>query len=689
MGQPAAYQSAGPLAGLGFVLGSWPHFALECGPGHATSLWRAVARMGRRWIPSTTSPTPSSPRSTAAPAARAGRDRPRRPHVERNGRRLLSFSCNDYLNLTHHPAIKAAAIAALERHGVGAGASRLVTGNHPLYAELEARLARLKGTEAACVFGSGYLANAGIIPALVGPDDLVLLDELSHACLWAGARLARATVLAFRHNDVGHAGPCCARIAAASARLDATDGVFSMDGDLAPLAELGRLARRYDAWLMSDDAHGIGVLGGGRGSTFAGAEPVDVPLQMGTLSKAIGAYGGYLCASRPVIDLMNNRARTLIYSTGLPPAIVAAAIAALDLIEREPDYAALPLAKARAFTRRAGLPEAQSPIVPVVVGSAQAALAASRRAGAQASWWSRSGRRPSRTAPRGCASPSRPGIRTTTSSASPTSCASRCAHERDLRHRDRHRHRQDLRGARAHPRVAARGRAVAALKPVVSGFDPAAAARSDTGLLLAALGRPVTPRNLAHLALAVRGAALARHGGGARGPRARHRGADRVLPRRDREPRRRAADRRRRRRDGPLDARHTVLDWMSAWAPAGAGRRQLSRYHQPHPDGARRARPPQPRRRGLVVSETAGSPVRLDETRDTIARFAPASIRRPAAPCRADSIIRPSIGSRTACSRSRTGPSYSRTRSNLSTKRISAASRHPCRPGCHIRPGCG
>lgn len=300
--------------------------------------------------------------------------------VERGGRRLLSFSCNDYLNLTQHPAIKAAAVAAIERYGLGSGSSRLVTGNHPLYAGLEARLARLKGTEAACVFGSGFLANTGIIPALIGPDDLVLLDELSHACLWAGARLSRATVLAFRHNDVGHAEELLRAHRAHHPRvLLATDGVFSMDGDLAPLVELGHLARRYDAWLLSDDAHGIGVVGGGRGSTFAGARPADVPLQMGTLSKAIGAYGGYLCASRAVIELMHNRARTLIYSTGLPPSVVAAALAALDLIERDPAYAALPLAKAKTFTRRAGLAEAQSPIVPIVLGSAQAALAASRR----------------------------------------------------------------------------------------------------------------------------------------------------------------------------------------------------------------------------------------------------------------------------------------------------------------------
>jgi 8-amino-7-oxononanoate synthase len=300
-------------------------------------------------------------------------------HVERNGRKLLSFSCNDYLNFTQRQEVKAAATAAIERYGLGAGASRLVTGNHPLHADLEARLAQLKGTEAACVFGSGFLANTGIIPALVGRDDLVLLDEFSHACLWAGARLARSTVLAYRHNDISHVEELLRRHRGRHPHvLIATDGVFSMDGDLAPLVELGEIGRRHDAWLLSDDAHGIGVVGGGRGSTFAGPRPADVPLQMGTLSKAVGAYGGYLCASRPVIELMKNRARTLIYSTALPPAIVAAAIVAIDLIARDPALAARPLAKARAFTRRAGLPEAQSPIVPVILGEANAAVAASR-----------------------------------------------------------------------------------------------------------------------------------------------------------------------------------------------------------------------------------------------------------------------------------------------------------------------
>jgi 8-amino-7-oxononanoate synthase len=299
--------------------------------------------------------------------------------VTRDGRRLLSFSCNDYLNLTHHPALKAAAIAAIERYGAGAGASRLVTGNHPLFGELEARLARLKGTDAACVFGSGYLANTGIIPVLAGKRDLILIDELAHACLWAGTQLSRAPTLTFRHNDVGHARSLLHDKRPQSRHaLLVTDGVFSMDGDLAPIANLAALCDAYDTWLMTDDAHGLGVIGSGRGSAFAAGTGL-VPLQMGTLSKAIGGYGGYLCASKPVIDLMKTRARTLIYSTALPPAMAAAAIAALKIIENEPELCAKPLAKAQAFTSHLGLAKAQSPIVPLIVGAPEAALNASRK----------------------------------------------------------------------------------------------------------------------------------------------------------------------------------------------------------------------------------------------------------------------------------------------------------------------
>ena len=314
-------------------------------------------------------------RRTPAITARAG------IWAERDGRRLLSFSCNDYLNLSQHPNVIAAAIEATKRYGVGAGASRLVTGNHPLYAELEARLARLKDTDAACVFGSGYLANTGVIPALIGPDDLIVIDELSHACIQAGAKLSGAAIHHYRHTDVAHAEAILAAHRSKKKRaLIATDGVFSMDGDLAPLATLARLAQRFDCWLLSDDAHGLGVVGGGRGSTFVNGRvqmPVEVPLQIGTLSKAVGAYGGYLCASRAVVDLICTRARTFIYSTGLPPAIVAAAIAALDVIEGDRTYVDKPLRKAKLFTRALNLPDAESAIVPVIVGASDDALTAS------------------------------------------------------------------------------------------------------------------------------------------------------------------------------------------------------------------------------------------------------------------------------------------------------------------------
>jgi len=208
--------------------------------------------------------------------------------VASRSKHLLSFACNDYLGLSHHPDVVAASQEATARYGVGAGAARLITGNHPLYTELERRLAELKGTEDAVVFGSGYLTNIGVIPALVGARDLIVLDELGHSCLIAGAELSRAHVVTFKYNDAGDAR----RILETERQrhrhcLLITEGIFSMEGDLAPLGALEALASSHDAWLMTDDAHGLGVVGGGRGSTFAHATPVAVPLQMGTLSKAV------------------------------------------------------------------------------------------------------------------------------------------------------------------------------------------------------------------------------------------------------------------------------------------------------------------------------------------------------------------------------------------------------------------
>lgn len=294
--------------------------------------------------------------------------------VERGGRRLLSFSCNDYLNLSHHPAVKAAATAAVETYGAGAGAARLVTGDHPPLEALEAALAAWKGAQSACVFGSGFLAAVGTVPAVVGGGDLILLDALSHACLFSGAKLSGARVETFAHNDAVdlerllklHRGE-------AHRALVITEGVFSMDGDIAPLDAISAACERHDAWLMVDDAHALGVIGGGRGSgaVFPTAR---VHLAMGTLSKALGSFGGYVCGDQPVIDLLKTRARSSVFATALPPASAAAALAALRIVQTEPQRVAAVLQKARAFTDAAGLAPARSAIVPVILGSAQAAL---------------------------------------------------------------------------------------------------------------------------------------------------------------------------------------------------------------------------------------------------------------------------------------------------------------------------
>jgi 8-amino-7-oxononanoate synthase len=213
---------------------------------------------------------------------------------------------------------------------------------------------------------------------LVGGNDLIFIDELAHACLFSGTQLSGARPFVFRHNDMAHLEDLLKTHRPTGGHaLILTDGVFSMDGDLAPVEALAALANAHDAWLMTDDAHGIGVIGEGRGSSFVGGRKVDVPLQMGTLSKAVGGYGGYLCADQPVIDLMRTRARTVIYSTGLPPATIAAALKALEVIEANPEFAASPLKKANRFTQALGLPNAESPIVPLIMGDADITLAAS------------------------------------------------------------------------------------------------------------------------------------------------------------------------------------------------------------------------------------------------------------------------------------------------------------------------
>ncbi|MBA4227527.1 MAG: 8-amino-7-oxononanoate synthase [Hyphomonas sp.] len=274
----------------------------------------------------------------------------------RAGRRVISFCDNDYLSLSHDPRVTQAAAEAALAHGAGSGGSRLITGNHPLNSALEARLAALKGTEGARVFGSGFLANLGTIPALVGKGDTIVMDELAHACMHGGAKLSGAEIRLFRHNDVADA----ARLmqGAPGQVLVLTETVFSMDGDVAPLAELGALAEAAGAWLMTDDAHGLGI----------SAQENPAQIQMGTLSKAVGGYGGYVCGPAALMDLLTSRARSFVYTTGLPPPVLAAAITALDILKAEPERAAKARRHAALFCALMGLPAPESVIVPIIIG---------------------------------------------------------------------------------------------------------------------------------------------------------------------------------------------------------------------------------------------------------------------------------------------------------------------------------
>ncbi|MFZ4125683.1 MAG: aminotransferase class I/II-fold pyridoxal phosphate-dependent enzyme [Rickettsiales bacterium] len=283
-------------------------------------------------------------------------------YVERAGKKYISFSCNDYLGLSQHPKVIEAAIEATKAYGVGAGASRLITGNHPLYAQLEKTIAHKKKTEAALVLGSGYLTNLGVIPALVGKGDLIIADKLVHACIIDGAQLSGATLKRFKHNDMEDLARLLASRSDYENCLIVTDHVFSMDGDIAPLKAMRALADKHDAWLMADDAHGLGII-------TPEAEP---HIWMGTLSKAAGSYGGYIAASQKVIDYLITSARSFIFSTGLPPATLAAANEALKLMT--PELATKALANAKRFN-----PNAQTTIVPVILGDEIAALEKSKQ----------------------------------------------------------------------------------------------------------------------------------------------------------------------------------------------------------------------------------------------------------------------------------------------------------------------
>jgi glycine C-acetyltransferase len=256
-------------------------------------------------------------------------------HLTLEGRDVLVLCSNNYLGLADHPALKEAAIRATERYGTGSGASRLVSGNMVLHEQLEARLAAFKNTEAALVFNSGYAANTGLIPALAGSGDLVFSDRLNHASIVDGCLLSRARMIRYPHRDVNGLHRLLERNRGGTGRkIIITDGVFSMDGDIAPLPELVSLKREYGALLMVDDAHGTGVLGpGGRGTAeLCGLESA-IDIHMGTLGKALGGFGAYVAASREIVDYLVNRARSFIFSTSLPPSVVATALAALDIVD--------------------------------------------------------------------------------------------------------------------------------------------------------------------------------------------------------------------------------------------------------------------------------------------------------------------------------------------------------------------
>jgi 8-amino-7-oxononanoate synthase len=297
-----------------------------------------------------------------------------------DGQPALLLSANNYLGLAKHPALRAAATEAIARYGCGTGSSRLIAGHFDLHATVERALAAVKGTEAALLFASGYQANLATVSALVGPGDHVYSDALNHASIIDGCRLSRATVHVYPHRDVPALEVQLAASPPAGRRLIVTDSVFSMDGDRAPLAALVTLAEHYHSWLMIDEAHATGVMGN-HGGGLADAEGLAgrVTVQMGTLGKALGSAGAYVAGSQALVDVLVNRARGFVFSTGLPPASVAAAGAALELVRSEPerrDALAANAAFLRDGLRALGLDaRGDTHIVPVMVGDNARAVA--------------------------------------------------------------------------------------------------------------------------------------------------------------------------------------------------------------------------------------------------------------------------------------------------------------------------
>src|SRR5689334_20294048 len=312
------------------------------------------------------------------------------PECTVDGKHVINLASNNYLGLTTHPKLREAAIAATKKYGVGSGAVRTVSGTMSIHMELEEKIARFKNTEACVVFQSGFAANAGTVSAILGKDDFIISDELNHASIIDGARLSRAKILVFRHKDIAHAEEQLASVKdQPGKKLLITDGVFSMDGDIGPLPALCDLAEKYGAIMMVDDAHSSGVLGrNGRGTIDHFNVHGRVDIQVGTLSKAIGALGGYVCGTRDLIDFLYHRARPFLFSTSHPPSVAATCIAAFDVLENEPERMERLWENTRFWKKELGLlgfdiggqttPASETPITPIIIGDGKLTMDFSR-----------------------------------------------------------------------------------------------------------------------------------------------------------------------------------------------------------------------------------------------------------------------------------------------------------------------
>ena len=306
------------------------------------------------------------------------------PEIEIDGRRVLNFCSNNYLGLADEPRVVEAAVEAARNFGAGSGAARLISGNNTLYDELEAELARWKGTESALVFNSGYHANIGAIPALAGEGGAIFSDELNHASLIDGCRLSKAETVVYRHNDLNHLedllkstplptlSPVMGeRVAGGRVRVIVTEAVFSMEGDVSPLDGLLALAQKYDALIYLDEAHAVGVFGKD-GEGLAAKNPPENLICMGTLGKAFGSYGAFVCGSRSLRDYLINKARSFIFSTALPPGALGASLAALKIVREEPE-------RRERLWGNVKMLKGRSPIISIKIGDARKTMEISQR----------------------------------------------------------------------------------------------------------------------------------------------------------------------------------------------------------------------------------------------------------------------------------------------------------------------